>query len=225
MDRRERAGDPNEMMLAALEGHQSQMWTALPGFIVSFNAAKQTCTVQPTLKCQFEQQDGSFQWVQMPVIQDIPVFFPKGGGATLTFPIAANDECLLVFASRCIDSWWQSGGIQVQADKRMHDLSDAMAFVGFSSVPQVIGSISTTAAQLRSNDGNAVVSLNPSTHEVDVVTSGVLNIQASQINITGPITLTGSLTASGDVKAEGHSLATHLHTGVTPGASNTGGPT
>lgn len=46
-----------------------------------------------------------------------------------------------------------------------------------------------------------------------------------KLKIVGDIEMEGTLTVtSGDVIAEGISLTTHKHTGVTPGASLTGGP-
>jgi hypothetical protein len=70
--------------------------------------------------------------------------FPRGGGCTLTFPVKEGDECLVIFADRCIDFWWQSGGIQEPVDGRMHDLSDAFCIVGPQSQAKKISGISTT---------------------------------------------------------------------------------
>lgn len=94
----------------------------------------------------------------------------RGGGCTLTFPIAEGDECLVIFASRCIDAWWTAGGVQVQSEFRMHDLSDGFAIVGPFSQATKISGWSTSAVQLRSNDGEAYLQLNPTSHEIDIVT-------------------------------------------------------
>lgn len=179
MDRRERAPDLNTSMLAAIQGHLTETWTALPGRVASdLDPAKRTISVQPTIQAKAQNKDGSFTWVTLPLCVDVPVFFPEGGGVTMTFPVKAGDECLLVFAARCIDSWWQSGGVQVQADQRMHDLSDGFAFVGVSSVPRVISAISTTRAQFRSNDGQAFVELDPSSHFIRARTTGKIELNA-----------------------------------------------
>jgi hypothetical protein len=88
--------------------------------------------------------------------------FPGGGNFTLTFPLIANDEGLLVFSARCIDSWWQSGGIQTQAELRMHDLSDGFFIpTGGMSQPNIPGNINATATELRTKDGNNFVHLEP----------------------------------------------------------------
>ncbi|MCL9653139.1 hypothetical protein L2088_00345 [Pseudomonas protegens] len=99
-----------------------------------------------------------------PLLLDCPVQFPAGGGCTLTFPVAKGDECLVVFSSRCIDAWWQSGGIQVQAELRMHDMSDGFALLGFRSLPRMIPGISTSAVQLRSDHSSAFIEVNPTSH-------------------------------------------------------------
>lgn len=55
------------------------------------------------------------------------------------------------------------------------------------------------------------------------LTAPTINITGS-INITGDSTSSGSMTLAGDVNASGISLNSHVHSGVTAGGSNTGGP-
>lgn len=177
MRRQERINDPYAAMLLAMQGNQSDIQTSCPAIIQSFNPSQQTCTAQPTIQWKVRAENGTYSWITLPVLVDIPVYFPKGGGFTLTFPVTIGDECLLVFANRCIDSWWYNGGIQEQNDIRMHDISDGFAFVGFSSVPNVIAGISTNSCQLRSNDNLTHVEL----------TNGTINIiSSSAVNITTP---------------------------------------
>jgi len=154
VDRRERFNDLNTALLVAFSGFQSGVWTAMPAIIESFDSAKMTVTAYPSIQGKIQQQDGSFVWEDMPLLVDVPVIFPSGGGFTLTFPIAQGDEALIVFASRCIDTWWQSGGVGRQAELRMHDLSDGFALVGPRSQPRVLSGISTTSAQFRSDDAS-----------------------------------------------------------------------
>lgn len=180
MDRRERSPSLQSAVLAAFSGMQSEIYTSMPCIVQSFDENKRTIVAQPTTQAQAQNQDGTFRWVSLPVLPDVPVFFPEGGGVTLTFPIKPGDEALVVIANRCIDSWWQSGGIQVQADLRMHDLSDGFGFVGISSLPRVISAISTSRAQLRSNDGDAFIELDPDSHFVRVKTVGAIEFDADE---------------------------------------------
>src|SRR5574343_122065 len=151
MDRREGFNDIPTALLAALQGWQSGVWTALPCIVQSFNAAAMTIVARSAIRGVIRNPQGSEYELEMPLLLDVPVIFPSGGGFTLTFPITEGDECLVVFASRCIDSWWQLSGVQGQAEFRMHDLSDGLAFVGPRSQPRAVSGISTTAVQLRTD--------------------------------------------------------------------------
>ena len=180
MDRREQIGDQEEQLRGAMEAHQSGLWTAIPGIIQSFDASAMTCTVQPAISGRKMEKDGSFSEFRMPVLLDCPVVFPGGGGCVLTFPLAAGDECLVVFASRCIDAWWKLGGIQGPTRARMHSLSDGFAIPGPRSQPRKV-TASTLSAQLRTDGGEAVVEIVTSSKAVNITTTGTATIQAPSI--------------------------------------------
>lgn len=238
MDRRERTDDASVAMLAVLAGARSEIWTALPGIVQSFDPVKRTCAVQPTIQAQFENEDGSTSWINLPVLVDCPVVFPSGGGLLLTFPIEPGDECLVIFASRCIDNWWQSGGIRRQAELRMHDLSDGFVIAGVESVPNVTPGISTSGAELRTRDGSAKVRV-AQDGTIDVISPGSVNVQAPTINAQGTtvninaaasiglnapaVTLNGAVAVNGSLTINGGAYATHQHSNVQNGPNNTGG--
>jgi hypothetical protein len=250
MDRQERSPDEEEILRLAFRSMQARLWTALPGIVQKFDAAANTVDVQPTINGVVTNPDGSTSSLQMPVLLDCPVAWQGGGDCTLTFPIKQGDECLVVFASRCINGWWAQGGVQDPPKLRMHNLSDGFALVGLKSKPSTFA-IDTSSVQLRSDDGQAYVSINPTSHEVKIQTSGDLNVHAdgnsgsratstasgnitataTQISLNGvtidtsgnlnsPATITGTT----DVVGGGKSLKTHKHTGVTTGGGVTGTP-
>ena len=221
MDRRERIEDLEVALQIAFTGWQTGLWTSFPGIVQSFDPVKKTVVIQPAIQARLvSPKTAEVTWTTLPKLLDCPVYFPSGGGCTLTFPIAQGDECLVVFSSRCIDAWWKAGGVQKQAILRMHDLSDGFAFVGISSVPHVPSNIDTSQVQLRSNDGAAAISINPTTHAVSLVTSGPLSIQASSVTINGKtVAIGGTLTNNGvDVGSA------HTHPGVQVGGASTGTP-
>ncbi|WP_083196083.1 MULTISPECIES: Gp138 family membrane-puncturing spike protein [Pseudomonas] len=217
MNQLERHGDLRVALKVSADTSRSRTWTALPGLIESFDAVAMTCTVQPAIQSRVRDKSGTQTLVDMPLLLDCPVQFPAGGGCTLTFPVKPGDECLVVFASRCIDAWWQSGGVQAPAEYRMHDRSDGFALLGFRSQPRVIGAVSTSAAQLRSDDGATFISVAP---------GGAVAITApAGLTINADVVVNGKVTTTGDVKAGTISLQTHKHTGVQAGSSTSGGPT
>lgn len=108
----------------------SSLHCALPGTVVSFDPSAQTAEIQPAVRT------GSRMF---PVVPDVPVFFPGPREEAITWPISPGDECLLILADAEIDAWFESGEASVPRSARKHSLSDAFAFVGFRSRPNVIG--------------------------------------------------------------------------------------
>lgn len=186
MDLRQRTSDLATAISMATRGLQSQMWTALPGIVQSFDAEKMTCEIQPAIQGVLsDPKTGAASNQNLPMLVDCPVIFPSAGGMTLTLPVANGDECLVIFASRCIDAWWQQGGVQPPMVYRMHDLSDGFCLPGIRSQARLLTGISTTAAQLRSDDGETYVEVDPSTQKVRIVAPG-------GIDLVGPVNLGGT---------------------------------
>ena len=233
MDLKERFSDGEAALRVAMRGLMARVWTALPATVVSYNAAAGTIVAQPTIQAVQQAQNGTLSNITLPVLPDVPVVFPSGGGCTLTFPIAPGDECLVVFASRAIDAWWQSGGVQPQIEPRMHDLSDGFAIFGPRSKPSVAPNASSSTTQLRSDDGATYIELNATGQLVNVVAPGGVKITTPTLEITGALKVDQTVTASGNISSSGGdvlagrtqlSLINHLTTGVTTGGGVSGPP-
>ena len=239
MDPRERYQDPLKAHQINSQALQSKMWTALPGYILEIGdlAGQLTVKVQPTIKGIITDQTGKSSYVTLPPLPDVPVIILGGGGYSAVFPIAVNDEVLVVFSSRNIDGWWQSGGIQVPGDQRQHDLSDGFAIVGPRNKTRPISQYPSTTMQLRSDDKTVYMELDQPNGTLNLVAPTLIHMTAptitltasSKINLATPTTAaTGAITAVGNITAGvggvAIALLNHLHTGVTSGASNTGEP-
>lgn len=245
-DRFQLLNDQEEATRILLEGHQVGIWTALPGIINSIDFTSMTCEVQPTIQGVVVDKDGNPQAVNLPLVPDVPIVFPKGGGFLITMPLAVGDEVLLVFSCRDIDAWWQSGGIQQAMEARMHDLSDAFAIPGPYSKPKVPSAISSADLQIRNNAGDTYVSIGAD-GKIKLVSLTEIDITAPAVNITGSVVVAGTVacgaltcaslgtTGSGaatiggalsaaTITAGGTNLHTHTHSGVTTGGGNTGPP-
>ena len=209
------AGGEQQAMKALSDTIFSMLRVSMPGIIESFDPVACTCSVQPALKGQVADALGNFKSAPLPVLVDVPVIFPRGGGCTITFPVKAGDECLVVFSDRCIDFWWQNGGVQEPVDPRQHDLSDAFAFVGPQSQAQKISGISTTSVQVRTDDGSSFIEL---------MQGGNVNITTPLLTVNGNVQVNGTVTSTGDQVAKGISQTGHVHSGVQSGSSKTGGP-
>lgn len=237
------SGD-QQFMLAIQEAISAGIRVALPGTVVSFDAEAVTAVIQPAIKGYEPDANGNQVSISMPQLVDVPVSFPRGGGVTLTFPVKPGDECELIFNDRCIDFWWQSGGEQEPVHPRQHHIGDAIAFLGPMSQAKKISGISTSAAQLRSDDGTTYFELNPATQKIKIVAPGGLEVITPEADFSAKVTIHGLLTwmggmvgsvvsgvAStitgavefiGSVKANGKVIDnTHTHGGVQRGESDT----
>ncbi|WP_207953238.1 Gp138 family membrane-puncturing spike protein [Paenibacillus agricola] len=152
---------------------------ATPGIIQEFDPATQTVTVQTAIREKIIDEQLVTHWFEIPLLLDVPIVIPRAGGFALTLPIVPGDECLVVFADRCIDAWFSSGGVQNQIESRRHELSDGFAIIGVWSQPRVLAGYASDAAQLRSDDGSVAITLG----------AGSIDIDAPIVRINGtPIT-------------------------------------
>ena len=105
---------------------------ALPGIVASFDSESQTAVIRPAVKHRLVSSraersgaEGSPSSVSLPLLRDVPVFMP------VPLEVQEGAACLVVFADRDIDSWFETGEAEVPPSGRMHSLSDGFAFVGF----------------------------------------------------------------------------------------------
>lgn len=210
----ERIGDHQEAFKSGVEAHLYNVWTAIPAIINTVDYTKQTLTAQPAIKASMLDEQQNETHVNLPLLVDVPFQIYGGAGFVLTMPNLEGSECLIVFSSRCIDGWWQNGGVQPQAELRNHDLSDGMAIIGFRSQPHVVANYNTSAPELRTIDGSTKITLN----------SGNVTITSANVTINGNVSVNGTITSTGDIKAGSISLDNHKHGGVATGSSTTGAP-
>jgi Phage protein Gp138 N-terminal domain len=225
----------------AIDGALRNARVAMPGIIDSFDAEKQTVSVKPAIKSIHAPDDGTDpEWKELPLVTDVPIYFPGTADFGLTFPIKQGDECLLVICDRSIDLWHEKGDVQEFDDMRHHHASDAIAFVGLRSKPNVLDDYDEDNVQLRSADGSVAITLDKDgvitlqAGDDTVVTiddsNALVTVQATSMKLDGDVHITGSLTGDkgatfhDDVTANGSTVHNHKHSGVTAGGAQTGPP-
>lgn len=204
------AGDEYSDRQAQIDNKLMDVHTALPAIIISFDPEKRTVSAQPAIQRVFSEGEGKAGADNLPPCVDVPVVFPTGGGYEITFPINKGDECLLMFAERCIDSWFETGQPSEPADFRQHDLSDAFAIVGVRSLAN-IQPVWTEGVELHGNGNH--VRIDDSSVELGAG-GATLKLTASGLNCSVPITAPNVITNKMDVN-------THVHGGVESGGSST----
>lgn len=194
----------HSLALQAVTNRLKDLHTAMPGIIVSFDAATQLAEVQPAIKRLFNTGDSNEEILvpaDLPILIKVPCIFPQGGGFSLTFPIAPGDECLLIIAERSIDNWHEFGGTQEPQAWRMHSLSDATAIVGINSKPKKIQNFDPNNVQLRDADATTNVTIKPG-NLIDINAPVKLTVTAPDTDWVGDINHTGDLTTSGTIKGQ-----------------------
>jgi hypothetical protein len=151
------SADKLENVLKNTQNFFSQnLHTAVPGVVVSFDAATQLAQIQVGIKTLLIDNNE----IEIPPLINVPMTFIRGGGFSQTLPIAAGDECLITFCEKSIDRWKKDGSGFSPEHARKHSLSDAVASVTLSSQKNVIPNFDAANLQIKKDDGTVSITLN-----------------------------------------------------------------
>lgn len=181
----------------------SQSFNAIKvGKIISVNTSNQTVDVQILHKRIDDNNLLKRELRDYPVLQSVPFIVLGGGSSSLTFPISAGDNCLLLFCDFEIDRWWESGEAQPSNYQRRHDISDAFAIIGVHSMVDLLKGYSQYV-ELKYNDSSKITvgeSIDLTNEQTNV--SGNMDIEKeltvkqdiiTNQNITASLQITGQL--------------------------------
>ena len=153
------------------------------GTIVTFDPTMQTASVRINHKIGSHNLDPNYQYLywrysnvgpgrrnstlvnplrseltDYPLLKNVPVFIPAGGGAAVTMPVQPGDTCLVVFSDLDISTWFLKGETNaLPPTERNHDIRDALAIVGFRPMTNVIENYNAKDAELRNADASIAV--------------------------------------------------------------------
>lgn len=133
------------------------------GTVQAFNPATQTVDVTLNVLRIVENEVK-----QYPVLVQVPVFIVSGGTGRLTMPIAAGDQCIVLFCDRSIEAWATAGTVAAPSSERTHDLSDGVAIVGFFPANKALPDVNPNGPEMKhgtakiSIEGNKVKIVNAS---------------------------------------------------------------
>lgn len=128
------------------------------GNVESFDTIDQTCTIQinyvrvitsGTPTGSPNDDDTTRKLVPYPQLVKCPLMILSGGNSYLTFPIVKGDQCVILFNDRDIDTWWNTGvAANPPNSSRLHDLSDALVFVGIRNIATALATYNMNGPQL-----------------------------------------------------------------------------
>lgn len=216
--------------------------TGMPGIIVSVAeyGDKQFVDVKPALSRVLET--GQVISNDEITIYDVPVIWPSGGGAMLSFPLKVGDTVWLSFSQRNLEDWLYSDGTQevIPGDSRHFSMTDAVAkpclYTALSNLHP-----STDNVELKWND--TLISMKPSGEVSTSNASGSYTLKSDgniylkpastvtvigNVEVQGTIHATQNISSDTDVLSAGISGKNHNHIGspTAPSGpvSNTGAP-
>ena len=208
MNQLERIATPEEIERQKSEDLKAAIRVSIPAIVTAVDLDRQVVSVRPAIMGKLRGYEGNVTETQYPILTEVPIAFPRAGGLCITYPVAVNDECLVVFADACIDFWWQSGGIQSPKDSRSHDLSDAIAIFGLTSQPRKLPNVSADAIEIRTDSRSDYISLTAG--RLDIQINGETNVTANKSTVVcpdntiqGPLTVTGLITGKGGLIVSG----------------------
>ncbi len=127
-----------EMLEAAITSALIDVHVSLPGKIESYDSITQTATVQLQVKRVLPKAGGGFATEDLPVLENVPVQFPRTKKFMVTLPIESGDYGLVVFNEMSIDQWRSKGENTSPGDIGRHTLTGGVFQPGLSPVLETI---------------------------------------------------------------------------------------
>ena len=131
--------DLAEVIEDALESRLLDVHVALPGKVVSYDVATQTAQIELGVHRVLETDAGAPVAEKLPILESVPVAFPRTAGSFLSFPVAAGDPGLVVFAEQSIDQWRSKGDPTAPGDRRRHSLTGGVFLPGLPPSALALG--------------------------------------------------------------------------------------
>ncbi len=119
-----------EILKLSIEQRLCDLYTSMPGSIVSYEKDTGLATVRPLLRRKYKSDSDP---IDLPLISNVPVCFPSMGKSRLRFPVTAGDEGEIRWQMRSIDLWLKTGGVVDPLDPRKFNISDATFCLGLRS--------------------------------------------------------------------------------------------
>jgi len=120
----------SEVIRAIVRQELAQLRAANVARVLEYDETEQRATVQ-LVQRQWRLVDGVAEQYDAPPIPGVPVAWPSSSSQSLTFPLAAGDFGVVVFADQSLDEWLATGEpTNDSADRRRHAFNDAIFIPG-----------------------------------------------------------------------------------------------
>ena len=168
-----------ELMNASFDYQTNNMYTALPGIVVSVKDNLNTLSVdvQPTINIR--NKDNTIK--ERPVVLNVPVQMPSSRTAAITYPVNVGDPVLLIYTMRGMDTWKRGKGTNTTpSDFRKFDKRDCIAIPGIWPFSESINNPQVRVWQHDTGDVVVVNNIGSVENEVRLKKNGDVVINTNQ---------------------------------------------
>lgn len=121
-----------QLISEAIDSRQAEIYTALPGEVVTYDPATRTCTARVAVKRPIPDEEGEIAYESHPDIPNVPVYFPRSSTFEIAFDLAPGDGLLLIFSGLSPTEWRATGLAPSEpGDVRTHSPAYPIALAGW----------------------------------------------------------------------------------------------
>ncbi len=166
-----------DVIRSAIAAELAELHTGLPAKVVAFDASKQAVNVQPLLKRVYlNEDDEPGDAIDLPMITNVPISYPAGGGWSITWDLQADDIVYLAPVERSLDRWKEAdaGKTVDPIDARRFGLSDVVAIPGIRPRTAPLAGVARGGLRLGKDDGST---------EIKIASDGKITIKSAVIEL------------------------------------------
>lgn len=161
-------------------GRLMETRVSLPAVVESYDSESRSIQARPLIKVKYT--DG--QELEFPLINDVPVVFPRTQDFIFSFPLRKGDGVTLLVSDHALETWKGSKGQEPAGydDPRLHNITDAVAIPGL--FPLSASNPGTDPDSVQIVFKEAEVTIKP-TGDVTIKSPTKVIIDAPQAELTG----------------------------------------
>jgi hypothetical protein len=116
-----------EIIRRASDARAAEVFTTFPGRVETYDPATQTADVAPVVRRHLPTEEGDIMYEDLPILPNVPVCFPRGGGCYVQFPLVKGDHVLIHVSMLGTAEWRKDGETSDPGDLRLHHPANCFA--------------------------------------------------------------------------------------------------
>ena len=140
-----------DLLNVVFDGFIRELHFAIPGKVIEYDLKTNQVSVLPQVKRKYI---GAATAHDLPIINNVPVIFPRTENSHIKFPIKPGDFGQILFNERSIDIWQSAGTETDPQDARKFDLNDAVFIPGLFPLTKPLETKGAPdSVEIRNNSG------------------------------------------------------------------------